>query len=70
MMAEIVKDRLIEDDHLMEDSSTTSTVCFADDSTVLLATPDDVTMKQAMNLTSVSFGEYFLCQGMKVNPAN
>ena len=62
MMANEVKDRMNND---QEDDVDASTACFADDSTVLLATTDNITMQETMNVTSEIFGQYFSCQGMK-----
>ena len=59
------KDGVTGDKH--DDEVDASTACFADDSTVLLAAPDDITMQRTMNETSKIFGDYFSCQGMKVN---
>ena len=47
--------------------SETSTVCFADDTTVLLSTSSNRNMEKAMTMCSEQFGRYFSTRGMKVN---
>ena len=45
-----------------------TTVCFADDTTVLLSSTTDTNMQKIMELSSEQFGRYFSSVGMKVNP--
>ena len=67
MIAEVVKEMLEDDEPEVGLDTQTSTVCFADDTTVLLSTSSDENMEKAMTVCSEQFGRYFSTQGMKVN---
>ena len=67
MIAEVVKEMLEDDEPEVGLDTEASTVCFADDTTVLLSTSSDENMEKAMTMCSEQFGRYFSTQGMKVN---
>ena len=67
MVAEMVKEALTEEDKEAGEDLMITTCCFADDTTILLSTANDMQMQKAMEICSKVYMTYFSTVGMKVN---
>ena len=63
----IVKDKVMKEHPGQIDGMEMSTICFADDTTLICSAEDDIALEMLMKICSREYSIYFRSQGMKIN---